>query len=99
MAAKNAQQESFEQTLTQKRNTVLELELNARYWKAQYELKHYTIEENKLREAYNDIIQAKQSLLEKIDEEVKAIEEEQVMENGLVENQTERVTELDEQGN
>lgn len=94
-----AQQESFEQALTQKRNTVLELELNARYWKAQYELKHYTIEENKLREAYNDIIQAKQSLLTKIDEEVKAIEDEQVMEDGLVENQTERVTELDEQGN
>lgn len=97
--AKNAQQESFEQALTQKRNTVLELELNARYWKAQYELKHYTIEENKLRESYNNIIQAKQSLLTKIDEEVKAIEEEQVMEDGLAENQTERVTELDEQGN
>lgn len=93
------QQESFEQALTQKRNTVLELELNARYWKAQYELKHYTIEENKLREAYNDIIQAKQSLLTKIDEEVKAIEDEQVREDGLAENQTERVTELDEQGN
>lgn len=88
--AKNAQQESFEQALTAKRNTVLELELNARYWKAQYELKHYTIEENKLRQAYNDIIQAKQSLLEKIDSEVKAIEEETA---------TERVTELDEQGN
>lgn len=93
------QQESFEQALTQKRNTVLELELNARYWKAQYELKHYTIEENKLREAYNEIIQAKQSLLTKIDEEVKAIEDEQVREDGLAENQTERVTELDEQGN
>lgn len=93
------QQESFEQALTAKRNTVLELELNARYWKAQYELKHYTIEENKLRQAYNDIIQAKQSLLEKIDSEVKAIEDEQVREDGLAENQTERVTELDEQGN
>lgn len=85
--AKNAQQEAFEQALTQKRNTVLELELNARYWKAQYELKHYTIEENKLRDAYNNVIQGKQAILDKIDSEVKAIEQE------------ERVTELDEQGN
>lgn len=93
--AKQPQQESFEQALTRKRNTVLELELNARYWKAQYELKHYTIEENKLREAYNAILQAKDQVLKQIDEEVKSIEQEEAQE----EAQEERVPESDEQQN
>lgn len=70
------EQENFEQSLTRKRNTVLELELNARYWKAQYELKHYTIEENKLKDAYNDILQAKQSMLDNIDKEINELKNE-----------------------
>lgn len=70
------EQENFEQSLTRKRNTVLELELNARYWKAQYELKYYTIEENKLKDAYNDILQAKQSMLDNIDKEINELKNE-----------------------
>lgn len=97
--AKQAQ-ETFEQALTRKRNTVLELELNARYWKAQYELKHYTIEENKLREAYNAILQAKDQVLKQIDEEVKSIEQEVTQEEVTQEEaQEERVPESDEQQN
>ena len=95
MAKQVQTQETFEQALTRKRNTVLELELNARYWKAQYELKHYTIEENKLREAYNAILQAKEQVLQQIDEEVKGIEQE-VTQEAVPE---ERVPESDEQQN
>jgi hypothetical protein len=69
-------QETFEQALTRKRNTVLELELNARYWKAQYELKHYTILENGLRPEYQAILEAKQEVLKQVDETVSSIEAE-----------------------
>ena len=70
------QVESFEQALTKKRNTVLELELNARYWKAQYELKHYTILENGLRAEYAAILNAKEEVMKNIDEMVTKVEQE-----------------------
>lgn len=38
------------------RATVLDMELKARYWKAQYEIKHYSIEAEALEEKYLEVV-------------------------------------------
>ena len=85
--AKHDQQESFDQALTRKRNTVLELELNARYWKAQYELKYYTILENGLKPEYLAILDTKDAVLKQVDETISSIEAEEAEEAETVPSQ------------
>jgi hypothetical protein len=67
MAQKTKQELEFEQLMTAKRNSVIDAELNARYWKAQWEVKHYTILEAGLREEYGKLLEAKQDILDKVD--------------------------------
>lgn len=69
-------QKQFEQYITQKRNSVLEIELNARYCKAKYELKYYTLEENKLRESFQQLIVEQQKVVDSINSAMKDIERE-----------------------
>lgn len=66
--AKQPTQKDFEQYLQQKLNTVRELELSARYWKAQHDIKFYTLEEAKLRESYNTLLEEKQKTVDMIDQ-------------------------------
>lgn len=40
------------------RAEVVELELRARYWKAQYEVRHFTLEAEKIQPAYNEYLEA-----------------------------------------
>lgn len=42
------------------REQVIELELQARYWKAQWETKFYTLEDSKVKDEYNDFIKKTQ---------------------------------------
>lgn len=51
------------------RNQVLEMELKARYWKAQFETKYYTLESSKLDETYTKFLQDQR------EREIKAYEE------------------------
>lgn len=38
------------------RSQVVDLELKARYWKAQYDIRHYTLEAEKIQPEYNEFL-------------------------------------------
>lgn len=70
---------------------VVDLELKARYWKAQYDIRHYTLESEKLQPDYDAFIQKSQQSLMKAIEEAKvkpettpgiSVEEKEVVDNG-----------------
>lgn len=53
MTKEQKQQElQFKEYLEKKRETVVDLELNARYQKATYDTMYYTLEADKIRESY-----------------------------------------------
>lgn len=58
---------AYKQFIEQRNNSVIEAEINARYWKAQYEVKYYTLEENKLRTEYAALLTEKQQVLDQVD--------------------------------
>ena len=65
---RNQQQELFES----KRQTVLELELNARYWKAEYEIKHYTLLSEEIKPKYEAYVEAEREKMIKLRAEYEA---------------------------
>ena len=70
------------------RKQVVDLELKARYWKAQYDIRHFTLESEALQEKYDAYIEetrkageeAYKNLMAEM-EKVKA-EQEEVVDNG-----------------
>lgn len=50
------QRQNYSQVLRNKKQQVEELELNARYWKAQYELKKYTVDDYKITAEYIELV-------------------------------------------
>ena len=58
------------------RLTVVDLEMKARYWKAQAEIREYTLKYNELQPAYEEYVKAQQELAEKLKaEQEKTIQE------------------------
>ena len=51
------------------RMKVVDLEIKARYWKAQWEIKHYTLEGVKLDPAYEEYVKVEQEKSQKAYEE------------------------------
>jgi len=49
---------SFDEQMEQTRMQVVELEYKARYWKAQYEIRHYTLLGEGLQKEYDKYIEA-----------------------------------------
>lgn len=100
MAQKSKQELELEQLITSKRNSVIDAELNARYWKAQYEIKYYTILEAGTREEYAKVLEEKQKALDAIDSAVKesidilnTAEKPEAPSDGQPEQQTEKPVE------
>lgn len=59
----------------QQRAQIVDLELKARYWEAQWKIRFYTLESEKLQEEYDDFLEKQKQLQEKAMEEFqKAIE-------------------------
>lgn len=56
----------------QMRLQVVDLELKARYWKAQFEIRHFTMEAEKLQEEYNKYLSSMQEKNKKLQEEFEA---------------------------
>lgn len=56
----NKEEKAMRERLDYMRNEVQQLELQARYWKAQWETKYYTLEDNKIIDEYNDYLQKMQ---------------------------------------
>ena len=50
---------------------VVDLELKARYWKAQHGIRFYTLESEKLQDNYNAFLEASSAALQKAIEEAK----------------------------
>lgn len=48
---------ALREDLEQMRMGVVELELKARYWKATHDIRFYTLESEKLKEAYDEHVQ------------------------------------------
>lgn len=73
MNKKPAKKSSTEQLLNEMqlemRNQVIELELKARYWKAQFELRYYTLEANKIAPEYESHLKAEAEKNQKLQEE------------------------------
>lgn len=67
---KKNQQNILTEDMERMRQTVVDLELKARYWKANYELKKYTIEDSKLTEEYAQLIKETMEKREKAIAEV-----------------------------
>lgn len=68
---------------------LVDLELKARYWKAQYEIRHYALKAEGLQVEYDAFLQGQQEQLQKmIDERNKEIE-------GLLASQGEQTPESD----
>ncbi len=59
------------------RDQVMEVELQARYWKAQWEAKYYTLEDSKLKPAYDTYYLEVQKAANAAAEELKKTVEEQ----------------------
>lgn len=68
------------------------LEMKARYWKAQYEIRYYTLEAEAIQESYNEYLQkmeeARQEAEKRFEESLKELKEkgaEVKVEEGVVE--------------
>lgn len=55
----------------QMRLQVVDLELKARYWKAQYDIRHYTLESEKLQESYDTFLTTSRDTMMKAIEEAR----------------------------
>jgi len=55
--------------LEEQRQTVVELELKARYWKAQFEIMDYSLRADSIESAYTELIQRQKEQAEKQREE------------------------------
>lgn len=56
----------LEQGLEQMRMTVVEYELKARYWKAQADIREYTLKYDAMEEQYNEYVSKRQQNLEEL---------------------------------
>jgi hypothetical protein len=66
------------------RAQVQELELQARYWKAQYDTKYYTLEDDKIKNEYNSfIIKTQEQYLEQLAKERELLQTEEDSENEI----------------
>ncbi len=54
------------------RMQVVDLELKARFWKANYELRHYTLESEKINGEYEEFLQRSRDAMMKAIEEARA---------------------------
>jgi uncharacterized protein (DUF3084 family) len=50
----------------QMRSEVVDLELKARYWKAQYEIRHYTLQAEEIQTPYNAYLEEQRKLNEEL---------------------------------
>lgn len=65
MNKKNGNVDILDNQQQRMRETVVDLELKARYWKAQYEIKQYTLLGRDVEEDYNTYVKAEQEKAEK----------------------------------
>lgn len=72
------------------RQQVQELELQSRYWKAQWETKFYTLEDNKIKADYDTfIIKTQEEYLNQLNEQQAQYEASQELEPSLTQNNEE----------
>lgn len=64
-----AQEQLLNEMQQEMRSQVLDLELKARYWKAQYELRHYTLKANEVEPEYSAYIKKQAEDNTKLQEE------------------------------
>lgn len=74
--AQNQELLKFREDMEQMRLQVVELELKARYWKAQYEIRHYSLQYDKIQPEYEVYLQkeveARKEAMEKLRQQIEA---------------------------
>lgn len=73
------------------RESVKEVELQARYWKAMYETKYYTLEDSKLKDEYEKYFLDVQARAEQAAEQLEKLRELGVDESSVVSDETSNI--------
>lgn len=90
----------LEEQMEQSRLQVVDLELKARYWKAQYEIRHYTLLGEGLQDEYDKFIESQkvknEELRQKMIEQIEKTRQEMVEKGEIPDNITPVEPETDE---
>lgn len=74
--AKTGGVNQLDQAQEEMRMQVVDLELKARFWKAQYEIRHYTLESERLGPQYDAFLNAsREAMIKALEEQRKAPQE------------------------
>lgn len=77
------------------RMQVVDLELKARYWKAQFEIRNYTLENERIQPEYNAFLEAQQKKNEELQAEFKR-QYEELQKNQNISVEPDKTTVYDE---